>query len=43
MQLMNEVLKPLIGKPMVVYFNGILIYNKDTTEYLQYIHEVFQL
>lgn len=39
---MNQVLKPLIGL-CVVYFDGILIYNKNKEDHLQHIKTVFEI
>jgi hypothetical protein len=40
MRLMNHVLRPLIGKHIVVYFYDIVIYSKNLEDHIQHVREV---
>jgi hypothetical protein len=40
MQVMNQALRPYIGKSVVVYFHDILIYSIDSRMHLQHLREV---
>ena len=41
--LMNSILKPLLRKFVLVYFDDILIYNKPWEDHVQHVDKVLQL
>jgi len=42
MKMMNDMFKPFIDIFIIVYFNDILVYNKDKKEHCNPLQEVFQ-
>ncbi|CAA7012879.1 unnamed protein product [Microthlaspi erraticum] len=43
MRVMNQALRPFIGKCVVVYFDDILVFSASLSEHLQHLHDVLSV
>jgi len=43
MRFMNEALRPVIGKFVIVYFDDILVYSRDEQEHADHLHQVLSI
>lgn len=43
MSLVNHVLKPIIGECVVMYFDGMLVYNKNEKEHTHHLYQVLSI
>lgn len=42
-RLINQILKPFTSQFVVVYFDDILVYNKDIDDHLSYLRSVLEV